>query len=118
MLPVGPCITISVMVSLTSLLGSDTGCCLDADAQHQPAHPQLVAVSEQAALGALAVDQRAIGAAQVLHERALAFQTEEGVRARDGGLVEHEVRAAPAPDHGAGAIERPAQPLVEATRDA
>src|SRR5215470_9193421 len=68
MLPVGPWSTISVMVSWTSF-GSDTRRRLDPDAQHQPAHAQLVAVVERPALGALAVHQRPVGAAQVLHER-------------------------------------------------
>src|SRR5215510_374221 len=82
-----------------------------ADAQQELSHPQLVALHEQLAVLPHAVDQRPVRAAEVLHEDLRALVAEQRVRARDGRLVQHQVRIAAAADHGAGAVELPLQPL-------
>jgi len=88
------------------------------DPQQELPHPELVALVQQLAVLAHAVYQRAVRAAQVLHEHARALVAEQGMGARDGGLVQHEVGVAPAADHRAGAVELPLQSFVEAALDA
>src|SRR5215510_2017092 len=72
-----------------------------ADAQHQPAHLELVGLVQIDLLARDAVHERAVGAAEVLHEELLTAEREQRVRARDRGLVQHEVRRRAASDHGA-----------------
>src|SRR5262245_26438950 len=85
-----------------------------ADAQHQPAHLELVGLLQVDLLARDAVHERAVGAAEILHEQLVAPEREQRVRARDRRLVQHEVGRRAASDHGARSIEGPLEAHVEA----
>src|SRR5688572_17607395 len=77
--------------------------------QDELSHPELVSVRERSAMLARTVHQRAVRAAEVLHERLAGVVPEQRVGARDRGFVQHQVGVAAATDHRARAIELPLQ---------
>src|SRR5215211_7539535 len=66
---------------------------------------ELVAVLEAVRLDPVAVDVGAVEGAEVVEEEVAASAHEQGVVARDGDVVEEDVRIGPAPDRHAVGVE-------------